>query len=143
MALNVFDVQDCKLRVEYKKVLQAGEKERIEREKAIGRMRSTQLKKEKSPPLPCSRTTTLGPFPTIPPLPPSAPTQVLHTSSNTPTHPNSIHYAPWSAIQHAGFRPSGSCSPANPTRIYACSILSQTRSPHYPQRGPEQPFQAA
>jgi len=34
------------LRVEYKKVLQAGEKERIEREKAIRRMRSMQLEKE-------------------------------------------------------------------------------------------------
>jgi R3H domain len=39
-------VQGRKLRVEYKKVLQAGEKERIEREKAIRRMRSMQLEKE-------------------------------------------------------------------------------------------------
>lgn len=46
-ALNGFDVQGRKLRVEYKKVLQAGEKERIEREKAIRRMRSMQLEKEK------------------------------------------------------------------------------------------------
>ncbi|KAJ7632261.1 hypothetical protein FB45DRAFT_911984 [Roridomyces roridus] len=45
-ALNGFDVQGRKLRVEYKKVLQAGEKERIEREKAIRRMRSMQLDKE-------------------------------------------------------------------------------------------------
>lgn len=45
-ALNGFDVQGRKLRVEYKKVLQAGEKERIEREKAIRRMRSMQLEKE-------------------------------------------------------------------------------------------------
>jgi hypothetical protein len=44
--LNGFDVQGCKLRVEYKKVLQAGEKERIEREKAIRRMHSMQLEKE-------------------------------------------------------------------------------------------------
>jgi len=36
------------LRVEYKKVLQAGEKERIEREKAIRRMRSMQLEKEQT-----------------------------------------------------------------------------------------------
>jgi hypothetical protein len=36
------------LRVEYKKVLQAGEKERIEREKAIRRMRSMQLEKEQA-----------------------------------------------------------------------------------------------
>ncbi|EAU88415.1 RRM/R3H domain-containing protein [Coprinopsis cinerea okayama7 len=47
-ALNGFDVQGRKLRVEYKKVLQAGEKERIEREKAIRRMRSMQLEKEQA-----------------------------------------------------------------------------------------------
>jgi RNA recognition motif-containing protein len=46
-ALNGFDVQGRKLRVEYKKVLQAGEKERIEREKALRRMRSMQLEKER------------------------------------------------------------------------------------------------
>lgn len=46
-ALNGFDVQGRKLRVEYKKVLQAGEKERIEREKAIRRMRSMQMEKER------------------------------------------------------------------------------------------------
>lgn len=46
VALNGFDVQGRKLRVEYKKVLQAGEKERIEREKALRRMRSMQLEKE-------------------------------------------------------------------------------------------------
>ena len=45
-ALNGFDVQGRKLRVEYKKVLQAGEKERIEREKALRRMRSMQMQKE-------------------------------------------------------------------------------------------------
>ncbi|KZV60899.1 hypothetical protein PENSPDRAFT_321826 [Peniophora sp. CONT] len=44
-ALNGFDVQGRKLRVEYKKVLQAGEKERIEREKAIRRMRSMQMER--------------------------------------------------------------------------------------------------
>lgn len=37
-ALNGLDVSGRKLRVEYKKVLQAGEKERIEKEKAIKRM---------------------------------------------------------------------------------------------------------
>ncbi|KAJ3710088.1 hypothetical protein C8R42DRAFT_699871 [Lentinula raphanica] len=37
-ALNGFDVQGRKLRVEYKKVLQASEKERIEREKALRRI---------------------------------------------------------------------------------------------------------
>ncbi|KIO25148.1 hypothetical protein M407DRAFT_93716 [Tulasnella calospora MUT 4182] len=47
VALNGFDVQGRKLRVEYKKVLQAGEKERIEREKALRRMRSMQLEKER------------------------------------------------------------------------------------------------
>lgn len=46
VALNGFDVQGRKLRVEYKKVLQASEKERIEREKAIRRMRSMQLEKD-------------------------------------------------------------------------------------------------
>ncbi|KAG8740186.1 hypothetical protein FRC10_004625 [Ceratobasidium sp. 414] len=51
-ALNGFDVQGRKLRVEYKKVLQAGEKERIEREKAIRRMRSMQMEKERSQLLP-------------------------------------------------------------------------------------------
>ncbi len=41
-------MQGRKLRVEYKKVFQAGEKERIEREKAIRRMRSMQLEKEQA-----------------------------------------------------------------------------------------------
>ncbi len=40
-----YDISGRKLRVEYKKVLQAGEKERIEREKAIKRMRSMQFDK--------------------------------------------------------------------------------------------------
>ncbi|KAG0141495.1 hypothetical protein CROQUDRAFT_663759 [Cronartium quercuum f. sp. fusiforme G11] len=44
--LNGFDISGRKLRVEYKKVLQAGEKERIEKEKAIKRMRSMQLQKD-------------------------------------------------------------------------------------------------
>lgn len=46
-ALNGFDVQGRKLRVEYKKVLLPPEKERIEREKAMRRMRSMQLEKER------------------------------------------------------------------------------------------------
>lgn len=46
-ALNGFEIQGRKLRVEYKKVLQAGEKERIERDKAIKRMRSMQLDRER------------------------------------------------------------------------------------------------
>ncbi|ORY66795.1 hypothetical protein BCR35DRAFT_308446 [Leucosporidium creatinivorum] len=40
-ALNGFDLQGRKLRTEFKKVLKEGEKERIERDKAIKRMRST------------------------------------------------------------------------------------------------------
>ena len=39
-ALNGYDLQGRRLRVEYKRVLRAGEKERIERDKAIKRMRS-------------------------------------------------------------------------------------------------------
>jgi hypothetical protein len=46
-ALNGFEIAGRKLRVEYKKVLQAGEKERIERDKAIKRMRSMQLERER------------------------------------------------------------------------------------------------
>lgn len=48
-ALNGYDVQGRKLRVEYKKVLQPGEKDRIEREKAIKRMKSMQLDSVKTP----------------------------------------------------------------------------------------------
>lgn len=43
VALNGYDISGRKLRVEFKKVLQAGEKERIERDKAIKRMRSLQF----------------------------------------------------------------------------------------------------
>ena len=51
-ALNGYDVQGRKLRVEYKKVLQPGEKDKIEREKALKRMRSIQFGGEplKEPP---------------------------------------------------------------------------------------------
>lgn len=49
-ALNGYDVQGRKLRVEYKKVLQPGEKDKIEREKALKRMRSVQFDKELMPP---------------------------------------------------------------------------------------------
>ena len=74
-ALNGFDVQGRKLRVEYKKVLQAGEKERIEREKAIRRMRSMQLEKEQQqqqqvvPPVSTHAYDDFGPVmpPTFPP----------------------------------------------------------------------------
>jgi RNA recognition motif-containing protein len=60
-ALNGYDVQGRKLRVEYKKVLQPGEKDRIEREKAIKRMKSMQIEKmpidiQSPPPLPRSAT---------------------------------------------------------------------------------------
>jgi RNA recognition motif-containing protein len=54
-ALNGYDVQGRKLRVEYKKVLQPGEKDKIEREKALKRMRSIQfdsaVMKDVPPPL--------------------------------------------------------------------------------------------
>ena len=47
--MNGYDISGRKLRVEYKKVLQAGEKERIEREKAIKRMRSMQFDRGQLP----------------------------------------------------------------------------------------------
>ncbi len=47
-----YDISGRKLRVEYKKVLQAGEKERIEREKAIKRMRSMHFERNGPPPPP-------------------------------------------------------------------------------------------
>lgn len=46
-ALNGLDVSGRKLRVEYKKVLQAGEKERIEKEKALKRMQYAQTGHDK------------------------------------------------------------------------------------------------
>ncbi|OWZ55854.1 cytoplasmic protein [Cryptococcus neoformans 125.91] len=49
-ALNGYDVQGRKLRVEYKKVLQPGEKDKIEREKALKRMRSLQFDRKEMPP---------------------------------------------------------------------------------------------
>ena len=49
-ALNGYDVQGRKLRVEYKKVLQPGEKDKIEREKALKRMRSIQFDQKEMPP---------------------------------------------------------------------------------------------
>lgn len=49
-ALNGYDVQGRKLRVEYKKVLQPGEKDKIEREKALKRMRSIQFDAKEMPP---------------------------------------------------------------------------------------------
>lgn len=45
-ALNGFDVAGRKLRAEYKRVLRHGEKERIEKVKAIKRMQSLQFEKE-------------------------------------------------------------------------------------------------
>ena len=67
-ALNGFDVQGRKLRVEYKKVLQAGEKERIEREKAIRRMRSMQLEKEQQQHQQQIQTAPQTPFDDFPPV---------------------------------------------------------------------------
>ncbi|EIW73371.1 hypothetical protein TREMEDRAFT_70956 [Tremella mesenterica DSM 1558] len=54
-ALNGYDVHGRKLRVEYKKVLQPGEKDKIEREKALKRMRSIHFEKELPPPISVSR----------------------------------------------------------------------------------------
>jgi RNA recognition motif-containing protein len=63
-ALNGYDVQGRKLRVEYKKVLQPGEKDKIEREKALKRMRSIQFDQKDTAAAPQASTT--GPIP--PPL---------------------------------------------------------------------------
>jgi len=65
-ALNGFDVQGRKLRVEYKKVLQASEKERIEREKAIRRMRSMQIEKDTSAGTPYEDYGSASPMPPAP-----------------------------------------------------------------------------
>jgi hypothetical protein len=112
-ALNGFDVQGRKLRVEYKKVLQAGEKERIEREKAIRRMRSMQLEKEQqaqqqqqqqsfdefgpivAPTLTPSRSFSAGmgmyqsPYspPHVPPVPSPQPSYASASPPHLPTHP--------------------------------------------------------
>lgn len=57
-ALNGYDIHGRKLRVEFKRHLRMGEKEKIEREKALRRMRSAQALKpedandEPAPPLP-------------------------------------------------------------------------------------------
>lgn len=108
-ALNGFDVQGRKLRVEYKKVLQAGEKERIEREKAIRRMRSMQLEKEQqavqhsyddfgpiiAPPFTPQRSFSSGAYqqqqyspPPIPQLPISQPFNPVASPPVAPTTPN-------------------------------------------------------
>ncbi|RSH82813.1 hypothetical protein EHS25_005803 [Saitozyma podzolica] len=63
-ALNGYDVQGRKLRVEYKKVLQPGEKDKIEREKALKRMRSIQFDQKDTAAAPPASAT--GPIP--PPL---------------------------------------------------------------------------
>ena len=76
VALNGFDVQGRKLRVEYKKVLQAGEKERIEREKAIRRMRSMQLEKEQNQQQQQQAVSSMPPYDDFGPvMPPTFPTQ--------------------------------------------------------------------
>ena len=108
-ALNGFDVQGRKLRVEYKKVLQAGEKERIEREKAIRRMRSMQLEKEQqqavqqayddfgpvtAPPFTPQRSFSSGTYqqqqysPPLPPLPLSQPFNPVASPPMAPATPN-------------------------------------------------------
>ncbi|KAJ7470377.1 hypothetical protein FB451DRAFT_1474213 [Mycena latifolia] len=91
-ALNGFDVQGRKLRVEYKKVLQAGEKERIEREKAIRRMRSMQIEKEQTGvtplyddlALPCPRPQQYSPT-NVSPMPTPQYNHVLASAPVAPT----------------------------------------------------------
>lgn len=99
-ALNGFDVQGRKLRVEYKKVLQAGEKERIEREKAIRRMRSMQLEKEGSTtplydpygsPLPQQAPPPIGAF--------STPQRSFSTNSYTQSQEQASYSPPSASIQ--------------------------------------------
>lgn len=93
-ALNGFDVQGRKLRVEYKKVLQAGEKERIEREKAIRRMRSMQLEKEHQhqQQLPVAPQTPYDEFP-----PAIAPPFTPQRSYSGPNYQSPQQYSPPSA----------------------------------------------
>lgn len=78
-ALNGYDVQGRKLRVEYKKVLQPGEKDRIEREKAIKRMKSMQLDAavKASPPVPAD----------IQSMPPPPPVRSNGNSAGNGHHP--------------------------------------------------------
>ncbi|KAI9635809.1 uncharacterized protein MKK02DRAFT_25578 [Dioszegia hungarica] len=95
-ALNGYDVQGRKLRVEYKKVLQPGEKDRIEREKALKRMRSVQgfdkVNIEMPPPLPSLRSMNGFAQPTPPPAPPmdSPPHSAVSTSTSSENLPTSL-----------------------------------------------------
>ncbi|WWD22550.1 hypothetical protein CI109_107043 [Kwoniella shandongensis] len=75
-ALNGYDVQGRKLRVEYKKVLQPGEKDKIEREKALKRMRSIQFDKSDLMPPPIT-------------LPISRPSPTEHSPPHSATSTNS------------------------------------------------------
>ncbi|KAK0517632.1 Peptidyl-prolyl cis-trans isomerase pin4, partial [Tilletia horrida] len=118
-ALNGFDVMGRKLRVEYKKVLQAGEKERIEKEKAIKRMQSMQMEKERRrmqeeyamaaaagmplgvPPMPPSLA---GPAGYGVPLPPMPPIPTFHTDAPTTGGPGA---APWDPSSPYGAHPAG------------------------------------
>lgn len=72
-ALNGLDVSGRKLRVEYKKVLQAGEKERIEKEKALKRMQlpnvnDKERKRDRASPSEASTIPSLGSLSTISPV---------------------------------------------------------------------------
>jgi hypothetical protein len=99
-ALNGFDVQGRKLRVEYKKVLQASEKERIEREKAIRRMRSMQIEKDTSIGSPYDEYSQPSPMPTPPPMP-YTPQRVYSSGpyQNTYSPPPGLNAMPTSPFQ--------------------------------------------
>lgn len=84
-ALNGLDVSGRKLRVEYKKVLQAGEKERIEKEKAIKRMQFPhQDKAKKDKGLSVETGAPLGLSPGMPPRISSP--NLLGTHRRSPDH---------------------------------------------------------
>ncbi|KAL1691467.1 hypothetical protein GGG16DRAFT_53475 [Schizophyllum commune] len=100
-ALNGFDVQGRKLRVEYKKVLQAGEKERIEREKALRRMRSMQMQKEETTAPPAGMYDEFG-----------YPTQPRAYGATSPYQQNSYQAPPGMPIP--SFNPGLSSPPAPP-----------------------------
>lgn len=99
-ALNGFDVQGRKLRVEYKKVLQASEKERIEREKAIRRMRSMQIEKDTSISSPYEDYSQASPMPT-PPAMPYTPQRVYSSGPYQTTYspPPGLNAMPTSPFQ--------------------------------------------
>ncbi|WVQ80959.1 hypothetical protein IAT38_003066 [Cryptococcus sp. DSM 104549] len=88
-ALNGYDVQGRKLRVEYKKVLQPGEKDKIEREKALKRMRSLQFDRKEMPPPLTLPTNRMPP----PPPPPHSASAASATSGYDQSPPQSASAA--------------------------------------------------